>query len=104
MTRSWPLPAVSCRSLIGLALIGVLLMVTAACSREQRLICERPALYRSADSGGRIAVPDDLSVPDESEALAIPDPSAPLDSGPIERCLEFSPAYSQQPSDDEQDG
>lgn len=70
-----------------------------ACSRETELRCSRDTLYLGADSTGTLRIPDDLSVPDESESLRIPGapPVAPDSAGAATSCLEESPAFSGAP-------
>jgi uncharacterized lipoprotein len=84
--------AILCAALTAAALAG--------CSRGEGIRCEDPALYSSSTSVPPIRVPDDLSVPDESQSLLIPDASrAPTDAptAPAE-CLESPPRYFEENS------
>ena len=71
----------------------------AACSSETELRCSNQTLYREAVSTGTLRIPDDLSVPDESESLSIPGvpPAVPEDAQAAAACLEESPAFSSPP-------
>jgi uncharacterized lipoprotein len=75
------------------------ILVLGACSRETELLCGRDSKYREALSTGTLRIPDDLSVPDESDSLRIPGAppsvSASADADPV--CLEESPAFSDVP-------
>ncbi|HEX7081851.1 MAG TPA: hypothetical protein VF329_12635 [Gammaproteobacteria bacterium] len=78
------------------ALAGVLTsLLLAGCAGDNGLRCEDTERYQNAESVGPIRVPDDLSVPDESEALRIP--PAPSDALEAERdpasCLEDPPDF-----------
>lgn len=68
----------------------------AACSGNRELICDAATDYLDAGSAGRLRIPDDLSVPDETESLRIPDPFPRPESGeePPQRCLEASPGVA----------
>ena len=70
-----------------------------ACSGETELRCSRDSLYLGANSAGTLRIPDDLSVPDETESLRIPGapPVAPEGAGGAASCLEESPAFSSAP-------
>ena len=73
----------------------VVLLAVAACSRDKGVRCEDPSLYDSSTAAPPLRVPDDLSVPDESQALLIPGASAPPPSAasPPTECLESPPSY-----------
>lgn len=83
-------------AMLGLAMLAAALVAMAGCSREKMLVCSRSTNYLSAGSAGPIRVPDDLSVPDETEGLRIPEPlsgeSAAVDN--TDGCLEQSPAFT----------
>lgn len=82
----------------GLALlVTVAVSIVGACSRgEERPDCSRATAYQSAAAGRELEIPDDLSVPDESDALEIPDQVAQVEESSSE-CLEHSPAFAQEP-------
>jgi hypothetical protein len=70
----------------------------AGCHRDEVVRCEDPSRYRGSASAAPVRVPDDLTPPDESEALSIPPPPAE-DSAPLldaRRCLESPPPYFEQ--------
>jgi uncharacterized lipoprotein len=78
------------------AIIGMLLAAAAlGCSREEGLRCEDPSQYASSTTAPPIRVPDDLSVPNESDSLRIPDAAgaASPEAPPPQECLEAPPDY-----------
>ena len=76
--------------LLALAVLGL-----GACSRDEGLRCESPERYGSATSIPPLRVPEDLSVPDETEVLRIPDErSAQSPADPVD-CLEAPPEFSE---------
>jgi len=84
--------------------IGLAVAVLATgCGRDAMLRCEDPETYQSAAEQPPIRVPDDLSVPNQSDALQIP-PSdrvggatGPVTPGP---CLESPPIFQEAAGDD----
>jgi uncharacterized lipoprotein len=74
--------------------------VLAGCSGDKGLRCADTSLYSSSISMPPIRVPDDLSVPDESESLLIPDP-VPRDAVAPTECLETPPAYFENQGSEE---
>jgi uncharacterized lipoprotein len=67
----------------------------AGCSRELTTICAAEGDYLGASTAEAIRVPDDLTPPDQSEALRIPEvPGGPGDSS---GCLDAPPLYSDVP-------
>lgn len=79
---------------LGLFLLVTTLALAAGCSRERTLKCEENERYSSASSVPPLRVPDDLTVPDETDALRIPDP-APAPESPADKpCLESPPDFS----------
>ena len=90
--------------MIRIALCGAVLAVLASgCGRDALLRCENAEPYYDAGERPPIRVPDDLSVPDESQALRIPPPErvsgAPAADGP---CLESPPRFSEDIAQPEQ--
>jgi len=88
------------QSRLAVPVLGVMLTAAcalAACSGERELICNPDSDYQEADSVGQLRIPDDLSVPDETDSLRIPDtlPAAETASQPPGGCLEASPAFVQ---------
>jgi hypothetical protein len=65
----------------------------AGCGKEQTLRCEPIERYSTARSSPPVQIPDDLSPPDESEALRLPPASAANSRAPTEPCLESPPAF-----------
>lgn len=73
-------------------------LVLAACSGGAKLACGYESSYTEATSAATLRIPDDLSIPDESESLSIPGAAATAASeGPETVCLEESPAFSLPP-------
>jgi uncharacterized lipoprotein len=75
---------------------GIMLAaVLAGCSGERGLTCESGERYQNSISVGPIRVPDDLSVPDESESLTIPPGPYTLIEPPASDrpCLESPPDF-----------
>jgi uncharacterized lipoprotein len=67
----------------------------AGCSRELTTICAGEGDYLGATTAAPIRVPEGLTVPDESEALRVPDgPAAPNN---LSGCLDAPPLYSEAP-------
>jgi hypothetical protein len=70
------------------------LAASAGCSRQEVEPCEPEPRYSTARSAQPVQIPDDLSPPDESDAIRLP----PLGvaSGPIVAgaCLEAPPPFS----------
>ncbi|MBN1240929.1 MAG: hypothetical protein JXB36_20690 [Gammaproteobacteria bacterium] len=67
-----------------------------ACSGERGLACESGERYETAVSVAPIRVPDDLSLPDETEALRVPFPSSGNDAPPEGECLESPPDFFEE--------
>lgn len=69
--------------------------LAAGCSGESGLKCESGERYQNSFSVGPIRVPDDLSVPDESESLRVPPgPYTLIEPPPGDRpCLESPPSF-----------
>ena len=81
-------------SVVVAAVIAVAVLV-AGCGRDAMLRCENPEGYEDSTEHPPIRVPDDLSVPNQGDALQIPAPgqssSEPRTSpGP---CLESPPSF-----------
>lgn len=78
--------------------LWILLPIVAiyGCSGDRAVRCEDDARYRGATSEPPIRIPDDLSIPDESEAIRIPptdgNASASREPG---QCLESPPDFFQ---------
>lgn len=75
------------------------MLVLGACSSKTELQCRGGTQYREAESTGTLRIPDDLSVPDESDSLRIPGAPlpAPESAEAASACLEESPAFSSEP-------
>jgi uncharacterized lipoprotein len=71
----------------------------AGCSSDEGLRCEDVSQYAGSVSVPPLRVPDDLTVPDESDSLLIPDSPAG-EVGAATECLETPPSYYEQDNDD----
>lgn len=73
--------------------MAVLVLLAGGCSRDEGLGCAEDTRYMSSRSVPPLRVPDDLTVPDETEALRIPD-APPEEQTPAEApCLETPPDF-----------
>jgi hypothetical protein len=79
LTRTWVL-------IVGLAAVT-------GCSRQQAAPCEPEARYSTARSAQPVQIPDDLSPPDESDAIRLPAVVAPVASITAGECLETPPPF-----------
>lgn len=78
-------------SVVLLALLG------AACSGERGLSCVDTERYESSSTSPPIRVPDDLTPPDETDALVIPQvPASELADAAPEGCLEAPPDFFEE--------
>jgi len=69
------------------------LVTIAACSRQETVSCNTDLRYSTARSAPPVQIPDDLSPPNESDALRLP-PDAPLaDSSTVGPCLQSPPSF-----------
>jgi uncharacterized lipoprotein len=75
-------------------LLAILALGAAGCSGVGSVRCEDPSRYATSTSAPPVRIPDELSPPDESQALRIP---PPVEEGeaPPEGCLESPPPYVQ---------
>jgi len=78
---------VACCSIVGVAAI-------AGCSRGETLPCQPEARYSTARSAPPVQIPDDLSPPDESDAIRLPTEAAPAGAIKAGDCLETPPPFS----------
>lgn len=70
------------------------LTAIAGCSRQQTGPCEPDARYSKASSALPVQIPDDLSPPDESDAIRLPTDVAAVASITAGVCLEKAPPFS----------
>jgi len=75
-----------------LVAVGITVAVT-GCSREEELVCEPDARYSTAQSVQPVQIPDDLSPPDESDAIRLPPDVTANRSAPTQPCLETPPSF-----------
>ena len=64
------------------------------CSRGETLPCQPEVRYATARSAPPVQIPDDLSPPDESDAIRLPAEAAPAVSITAGECLETPPPFS----------
>ena len=84
--RSWCVIVAWC------AIVGVAAIT--GCSRGETLPCQPEARYATARSAPPVQIPDDLSPPDESDAIRLPAAAAPSGSITAGECLETPPPFS----------
>jgi hypothetical protein len=68
----------------------------AGCGKDQSLRCEATERYSTAGSSPPVQIPDDLSPPDESQALRLPPTAAGDSRAPTQPCLESPPTFSNE--------
>jgi len=70
------------------------LLALTACAGERTVSCQSNVTYRSASSIPPLRIPDDLSVPDESDAVRVPPrPASSAEAAEPGRCLELPPDF-----------
>jgi len=76
-------------------LLLVPILAVSACAGERTARCQGDASYRSAHSVAPLRIPDDLSVPDETDAIRVPPPPSSSSDRAEEpgRCLEQPPDF-----------
>lgn len=85
--RVWPLAIVLFGTIASLLLAG--------CSGHDAVRCESTDRYTAVRSVGPVRIPDDLTPPDESDALQLPPASAADGAAPpAGGCLEEPPKFS----------
>ena len=73
------------------AIVG--LVAVAGCSRQQTTACEPEARYSTARSAQAVQIPDDLSPPNESDAIRLPPGLGNVASVTAGECLETPPSF-----------
>jgi hypothetical protein len=79
----------SCRTwcvIVGLAAVT-------GCSRQETLPCQPEARYSTARSAQPVQIPDDLSPPNEADAIRLPPDASPAASITAGECLEVPPPF-----------
>src|SRR5262245_35332617 len=69
------------------------LTAIAGCSRQKSGPCEPDVRYSTAGSAQPVQIPDDLSPPDESDAIRLPTDVATVASITAGSCLEKAPPF-----------
>src|SRR5687767_14834300 len=72
------------------AVVG--LMAIAGCSRQETVSCNIDVRYSTARSAAPVQIPDDLSPPNESDALRLP-PAAGAGGSAVGECLQEPPSF-----------
>ena len=74
---------------------GVVLAVSlvAGCGRRGEVRCEDPGRYATSDSIPPVRVPEDLSLPNETESLVIPPGARSPETIAENECLESPPDF-----------
>jgi hypothetical protein len=73
------------------AIVG--LAAVAGCSRQQTTPCEPEARYATARSAPPVQIPDDLSPPNEADALRLPPDLSGAPTIVAGECLEAPPSF-----------
>jgi uncharacterized lipoprotein len=75
-------------------LLAIVALAAAGCSGVGSVRCEDSARYATSTTAPPVRIPDELSPPDESQALRIP-PALEQSEVPPDGCLESPPPYVQ---------
>lgn len=78
-----------------LGVVGVIvaLAILAGCSRESTVACTPDLRYVAARSAPPVQIPDDLTPPNESDALRLPPEVGAAAPGAAGGCLDAPPAF-----------
>jgi hypothetical protein len=84
--------------MLKLSLIGTIAacLLLTGCAGEHGLGCGDSQRYANSRSDAPLRVPDDLSVPDESDSLSVPSSRAGNAAPAADRCLETPPPFSER--------
>ena len=77
-----------------LAAVLLAAAILGGCSRDHMLRCEPSGRYARASSAVPVRVPDDLTPPDETDALQLPSTDAATAANAEKPCLETPPTFS----------
>ena len=69
------------------------LAAVAGCSRQETTACEPEVRYSTARSAPPVQIPDDLSPPDEGDAIRLPPDVSAATSTTAGECLEAPPSF-----------
>jgi hypothetical protein len=69
------------------------LAAVAGCSRQETLPCQPEARYSTARSAQPVQIPDDLSPPNETDAIRLPPDASAVASITAGECLEAPPSF-----------
>ena len=76
-----------------IAAVVLAVSLSAGCGRRGEVRCEDPDRYATSDSIPPVRVPEDLSLPDETESLVIPPGARSMQSAAGGECLEAPPDF-----------
>ena len=82
-----------------LTVVVIAVTLAAGCGRRGELRCEDPDRYSTSDSIPPVRVPEDLSLPDETESLVIPPGARSTRSVSDGECLEAPPDFFEADQD-----
>jgi hypothetical protein len=71
----------------------VALAAIAGCSRDKAVTCTPDLRYSTARSASPVQIPDDLSPPNESDALRLPPDGGAAPSAAPGECLDAPPSF-----------
>jgi hypothetical protein len=71
----------------------VALVAIAGCSRDKAVTCTPDARYSTARSASPVQIPDDLSPPNESDALRLPPDVGGMNTAAPGDCLDAPPSF-----------
>jgi hypothetical protein len=77
----------------GLLSVVVGLTAVAGCSREGSVTCDTDVRYASARSSQPVQIPDDLSPPNETDAIRLPPDTGAVASLEAGKCIEDPPPF-----------
>ena len=86
-----------------IAILTVIVFATAmaaGCGRRGEVRCEDPERYSTSDSIPPVRVPEDLSLPNETESLVIPPGARTTQSASETECLETPPDFFEDNPDE----
>jgi len=77
-----------------ISIVIVALTVIAGCSREASVACVSDPRYPTARSAQPVQIPDDLSPPNENDAIRLPPDTGAVASFEAGECIEEPPPFS----------
>jgi hypothetical protein len=71
----------------------IVLLAIAGCSRQETVSCNTDTRYSTARSAPPVQIPDDLSPPNESDALRLPPLATVGSDSAVGPCLQSPPSF-----------